>query len=1368
MYLKLFRAIVSIVLIASITANARAVSINFKQLDTADGLPHPTVWKVISDHKGYLWTGTTSGLVKYNGYEFISFDFQEKVNGLIHALEKDNYDNIWIGTKLSGLVKFNQKSGIFTTGATAENGQIQSNEIRALKFSDLCNCLYIGTSKGFSRLDVLSGEIQQFDLRIDNAATEQLIFISTIFESSSGIIWIGTRGGLVRFDPRNNNFNLIKQINVRVNTIIENSNKDLIIGTTRGLFQFNPSLNKVSSFSRKLSDFNITSLAKDSENNFWVGTIYNGLHKIDNNKRISSFLFDKSVPTSIRDNMITDLIVDDSNTLWVGTFNSGLNKVSLNNFQFEAFNNLSIDCLPSSVIYAIEKNENDSILVATSGGLSEVNLEKLECINHTSKTNSPNPLLGDSVVSLLRDSKNNLWIGTSNGINIRRTGQQEFETLFGGKTPAYANDIYEDTKNNYYISSEQGIYYIPRSKSELIRLKSDDKELEDTRFIKTSETRDNQIIFSTNKGLLGLDSENKIVKLALLPSEFSNNPIDSIYIDKNENFWVGMDREALLVVNQKGKLLHKFASRESLRAINTFGSIMESDKGNIYISHQNGLDIVNPNNWGVTTFDGSDGLNNNVFVHGSKLKDSNNIMYFGGQKGMVRFKADSLSKNAHIPKTVFTHLIYENKRFDFNDNSKDFNLGKPISSTKEINLSYYDRDYGFEFAALDSADPIRNQYAYQMEGWDKDWIYTDANNRRAVYNKLPPGDYVFKVKGSNNHGVWSDEPATVNVHISTPPWATVWAYAIYALCLILAIYLFIQYRTKSLQTKSIALENSVKERTKQLAEEKTKVEKLLSKKNDEFANVSHEFRTPLTLILGPIEQLIKSNEHPNEKLGVIQRNGYRLLRMVDQLLNMESFRVRAITQKNVQSSHKTIRLIAEAFRDLAAEKRISLNILNLEKINLSMVPDALEKIVLNILSNAIKYSKTDDQISIETFRTPNNQLHIQVIDTGIGIEEEMLDRIFDRFHRILNKHSEQVTGAGIGLALVKELVEAHKGSIKVDSRLGEGTKIDIFIPIIGEKSEEILVRPNEEIVSMELMSIGKQLNQLVDDNNVTQADINAKTHVLIIEDNADMRNYIRECLAELYFVSVANNGKEGLDKATQNVPDLIISDVMMPEIDGFTLCRKLKTQEVTSHIPLILLTARSDRNSRLQGWKNQADEYLTKPFDTEELLLRIENILNIRKLLKQRFFDRIQKSKLDHPNEKEFGSNPCFQAEAVPSGENKTDIDKWEKQEQQFVDKFTKQLEDNIPNPDFRVEHVARKLAMSESQLYRKVKGILGITPADYLRTIRLEKALRLIEKGVPISNVALDVGFTSHSYFTRCFSAKYGFSPSKFHDYAL
>ncbi len=616
------------------------------------------------------------------------------------------------------------------------------------------------------------------------------------------------------------------------------------------------------------------------------------------------------------------------------------------------------------------------------------------------------------------------------------------------------------------------------------------------------------------------------------------------------------------------------------------------------------------------------------------------------------------------------------------------------------------------------------------------------------------------MKAKNSRGIWSGNDVALKISIAPAPWLTWWAYTLYAITTLFLVWFTFNKRTQWLKRRATELENTVTVRTKELASEKEKVEQLLSKKNEEFTNVSHEFRTPLTLILGPIKQLKAwtKEDRYKQKLNVVQRNSLRLLRMVDQLLNLETFRVKAITQKSPQAIGKITQLVAEAFADLAEEKQITFNIETIEPVCFDFTPDAFEKIILNLLSNAIKYTKPGGAISISATRYENNRYQIQVSDTGIGIAKDKLEKVFERFNRVMDENSEQVTGSGIGLALVKSLVESHDGSVKLESELGQGTTITVTLPIVNEVDEsQINVHQNDEIIAMELMNVSSsELHENTLAQTAEAIQSTGKPTVLVIEDNDDMRQYIIESIGQQFNTLVAADGQAGLELAIQEVPDLIISDIMMPKLDGYQTTKALREAQITNHIPVVLLTARGDRDSRLKGWEEKADEYITKPFDVEELIIRISNLIEIRNILKRRFSETVFEQTEQAPES-------LVQEMDGDSGNLSIVEINTQKLQQEFINQLNQQIESVYMNAELGVIDLAKSVNMSERQFYRKLKSVIDMTPSEYLRRFRLEKSKEVLRSGKTANFTAFEVGFSSQAYFSKCFKAQYNLTPKQF-----
>ncbi|MCW8814297.1 MAG: ATP-binding protein, partial [Chlorobium sp.] len=755
----------------------------------------------------------------------------------------------------------------------------------------------------------------------------------------------------------------------------------------------------------------------------------------------------------------------------------------------------------------------------------------------------------------------------------------------------------------------------------------------------------------------------------------------------------------------------------------------------------------NPETKVFTTYDERDGLKYcRMIQSGYKAfhKGRSGKFYCGFMSSLAVFHPDSVKDNPNPPTIVLTDFKLNNKPVEIGDNSY---LKKTITETKTIELPYYENILSFEFSALDYTAPGKNQYAYKMEGVDRDWVYTDATRRYVSYTNLDPGEYVFSVKGSNNDGVWNEEGVSVSIIINPPLWATWWAYILY-LMFFVSLFTGVTrfYLNRQRLKHQLELEHEHAEKLGEIDQLKSRF----------FANISHEFRTPLTLILGPVKQIMNKikNTKIKEELKLVHRNAHRLNGMVNQLLDLSKLEAGRMTLKTIRINIiPFLKGLVFSFASLAERKKIALNFnSDLEELLVYVDRDKVEKIIYNILSNAFKFTSEGGEIFVSVSKLPFNSpfikggkeegsVEISISDTGIGISEDRIDNIFDRFYQVDGSHTREHEGTGIGLALTKELVELHKGEISVESEEDKRTTFIIRIPLGRDhlKPEEIIEEKVEEKKVIRTMDEDEFIEEI---NAEEKFDIETFTEtgkplLLIVEDNVDVRNYIKGYLGENYKIIEAVNGNDGFHKSLQSSPDLIVSDVMMPEMDGFELCEKLKTDERTSHIPIILLTAKASGQDKIGGLEMGADDYIMKPFDAEELQVRIKNLIDQRKKLR------------DH-----FKKEGLFEV----SDENITSIDK------KFLKKAIKIIHEHISDTSFSVDIFADEIAMSRSQLHRKLVALMGEAPSDLIRRVRLSRAAKLIEnKFGNISEIALEVGFANPANFANSFRRQFNVSPSEY-----
>jgi signal transduction histidine kinase/DNA-binding response OmpR family regulator len=821
------------------------------------------------------------------------------------------------------------------------------------------------------------------------------------------------------------------------------------------------------------------------------------------------------------------------------------------------------------------------------------------------------------------------------------------------------------------------------------------------------------------------------------PHNLNSDDVRSIYKDRQGYLWIGTDR-GLNKFDIEAETFEHYSEKDGLPS-NLISEISEDNQGNLWICTSKGLSRFNPVIEKFLNFDEQEGLPMAGFGE-CYAKGPEGEMYFGGRDGFMVFHPDSQQYNTHEPPVVITDFQIFNRSVLPGDQSP---LKKSITHSTEIALRHDQDVFSFEFVTLDFTNPVRNQYAHKMEGVDPDWVYTNATRRYVTYTRLDPGEYLFRVKAANNEGVWNEAGAVLKITIMPPWWRTNLAYLIYILLVGSITYGIWRFRANRLKMQHrLELEQV----------HAAKLEELDQMKSRFFANISHEFRTPLTLILGPLEQMIsgKLKKDVRDQYKIMRRNANRLLQLINQLLDLsklEDGKLKLQAQKIEIVA--LLRGLVQAFESLAVLKNITLKFEpNLDAIELYVDLDKFEKIINNLLSNAFKFTPEGGKVTVSIGHPPQSPLeggskggvYILVSNTGPDIPAEYLEKIFDRFYQAEDWEHE---GSGIGLTLTKELVELHHGKIQVESIPGIRTTFSVFLPLGKEHLESDQIVESDYIERdgelREVVPSGERDTELVDGQLDDKRSKSAEKLplILIVEDNIDLRRYLADIFKNDAKVVEAVNGEEGFNISIRQIPDLIISDVMMPKMDGFELCKKLKTDERTSHIPVILMTARAAKEDKLEGLETGADDYIAKPFEAEELLVRVSNLIEQRRLLRKRFTGV-------------KGLRP--QDIAVNSAD------------QRFLQKALNIIERHLSDPGFGAERFSREMALSRVQLHRKLQALTDQSASEFARTIRLNRAAQLLrEKTDNISQIAYEVGFSNPSHFSISFRKQFGLSPREY-----
>ena len=1291
--------------------SSQSKKLRFEHLTVEQGLSNSSVMCNIQDSKGFLWFGTFDGLNRYDGYNIKVFendsnDSSSLSNNHINYIYEDKTGILWIGTNGGGLNKFIREKEQFThyKHDPDDPASINCNYIWSI-FEDSLGVLWIGT--GCGGLKKFNREKEQFRNYKHNPEDPTSISndrISSIYEDKHGELWIGTKfGGLNKFDREKEQFIHYKYNpddptsigNFLISVIYEDNTGIFWIGTHGGgLYKFDREKRHFFNYSYDPNDLSsltgndVYSIYEDSSNNLWIGTIDGGLNKFDREKeKFIYYQHNPDDPTSLSNHFVLRIFEDNSRNLWIGTWGGGLNKYDKSKVQFQNYSHNPNDSnsINNNYVTRIYEDSIGNLWLGTDFGLNKYDCKKEQYIFYQNDPNDSSSLSSNFIYSICEDNSGNLWIG--NGKLDKFDKKNEIFIHYNKPV----QEIYEDKLGMLWLGIyDVGLSRFDRVTEEFILYKHDPDDSTSlcNNYINIIfEDKAGMLWIGTQRGLDRFDREKEIFyhykNKSDDPSSLSSNRIYSIYEDKKGNLWIGTNN-GLNRFDKENEVFVFFTEKDGLPNNNIYG-ILADDLGNLWLSTGKGLSKFNTKTETIRNYDVKDGLQSNEFNKGAYFKSRSGEMFFGGVNGFTVFHPVNIKDNPHIPPIVITdfQLLHKSVPVGFDKSNNRTILEKSITETKEIELNYEDNVITFEFAALDFHCPEKNKYAYMMEGFNKDWIYTDASRRYATYTNLDPGEYTFRVKGSNNDGIWNEEGTSLKINI--------------------------------------------------LPEMRSRF----------FADISHEFRTPLTLILGPLKQIIEETKDPKtlEEATLAEKSAERLNVLVNQLMDLS----RVVTgnlklQTCAENIVPLLKGLTLSFASLAERKNITLKFKSKKKVlKVFIDKDKVEKIVTNILSNAFKFTEEGGKIDVNVQST-NGTAEIRISDTGIGIPKEKLDKIFDRFYQVEEKHKRRGEGAGIGLALTKELVELHKGEIQVESEEGKGTTFTVSIPLGREHllpeeiSEERIKKEEVSTPSVTGVEEDKKEEEELDIDLITETE---KPLLLIVEDNADVRTYIRGHLDESYRISEAVDGKDGMDKVLEYIPDLVVSDVMMPKMDGFELCGEIKKDERTSHIPVILLTAKAASEDKIEGLETGADDYIMKPFDAKELQVRIKNLIEQRKKLRERF-------------NKEA---------TIPIKKGK-----YSQIDEQFLKKAMDVIEKHISEPEFSLDEFGRETGMSRTQLHRKVRALTDHSPHNFIRFIRLKHAAELLIKGAGnVTEIAYDVGFSSLSHFAKAFKEQFGKTPSDY-----
>ncbi len=1332
-----------------------------------------TITTIAQDDYGFLWFGTQYGLNRYNGVDFTTYlhsptDSLSISNSSIESLMCDSEGNIWVGTYGGGVNILNRKTQSWNKGY----GTIQKNlngHYISVMYEDRAGGIWIGTEKnGLKYWDKKTDEIRHFIARKEKYKLSSN-YITGITEGENGELWIATwGGGICKLDKERSQFDCYKSdasIDLPRDNVIRSfyKGKDgwLWIGTHQGIRKINISTEKGVVFENietpdkklfeQLQKAIVLNLIEDSQSQLWIGTENKGLFLYDiKTKSLRLFKYDPNSKYSINSNSIWSLFEDSFKTVWVGTFKNGIRKVD----RFEQkFGLISDDSkskvnISNGLVSAFAEDENGNIWVGTDGG----GLDYLEREEQTFVRSSQikEGLDSKQIVCLLNDRNGNLWVGSwGGGLYLKEKNSATFKSMnstYVNSDMPFSNEIknlYEDGKGNIWISSfRNGLDLYDPQTNAFYHYSSGTSNKEITSAKIRDIVQDEQGYYWLGAQEGGLDrvrfNENyEITEVKNFiynknnPSGISNNSINVLHLDSKNQLWIGTDGGGLEKYHANTESFEHITEKDGLPSNVVYG-ILEAD-GLIWISTNNGLASYDMAEGSVQTYDMTDGLQANEFNTAAAKKLKDGMLLFGGINGFNYFSPKEINKNKTIPKVYITQLKISDYQKEGKSESTVFQMPE-----NEIILNHTQNDLRFDFTALNYSQSTKNQYVFQLENHNLDW-QAAGGIHHASYANLRPGSYTFKVKASNNDGVWNEEATSLRVVIRQPWYKTKLAYFAYVL-----LFGGLLFSINKMLINRERLNSQLKIEHMEL----NKMQELDAVKSQFFANISHEFKTPLTLIISPLKAMHNRVGELKEKeyLNLMLRNSERLLRLINQILSLSKLESGTLKLKTFEQDIVIFtKQISTYFHGYAEELSMDFN-LNLpeEPIKIYFEKEKMEAILINLLSNAFKYTPQEGTINL-TINREEKFVKITISDSGIGLSPDQVDLIFNRFYRAKDRSSK--TGTGIGLSLTKQLVELHGGKIEATSVQREGSTFEVFFPYgrnhLTEEQVEIYDTPynlsEDALIELRDFNISPKVAQIEEEGN-------ANPVVLIAEDNRDLRSFTKTYLQTNYEILEAVNGNEAYEMIQEHIPDILVTDVMMPLMDGFELCKKVKTNEKTSHIFIIMLTAKSSEESIEQGYEYGADYYITKPFNPKFLEMRINNVLQTKLNLRKQTLANV----LTVSNNKN-----TFATEEVKQVKSKDEI---------FLEKIVALIESRLDDSGFTVLDICKEMGFSKSQLYRKLKSVVGQSANEFVRSIRLKKAAEmLLNEDMTVAEITYSVGFNDLQYFRKCFKKQYGVTPSEY-----
>lgn len=1396
---KIFRIIFFVLLAINSYGKEKETysNLRFNNFSTHEGLSQSSVLSITQDAQGFIWMGTKDGLNRFDGYNFTTFKNEINnpnsiSNNEIAFLTSDSTGNLFIGTRGGGLNYFIKDENRFIK---FDNLEISDGSVNIV-FECSDGSLLVGTSQGLYKgipdkattYNYIFSNISKKSVYLNSNASilpydRSSISVVSIKQISPEIYLIGTYKGLFLYQENDLSFTQIdlESLNqAKINKMVLDKNNDLWVATSEGLAKLEIENEKIISkyiFNndpawKKLNTNWIENIICDFNGNIWLATRGAGVILIDQKGKLYEQFNDNSFSERIGDNMINSLLIDKTGILWIGTESRGVLTLDLNQMKFYHLetNSKTGRNLSTNLVTAITGKDNKVWVGTAYSGLDyiEINKNNTLTVEHFNRIPYGEGQSSNEIISLLLDNEDMLWIGTGSNNLISYRNDKGFKSYFTG---AFAFALHQDNENDKWIGTwGKGLGLMNNITKEITYFANQPND---------SRSLSGDIILSIyddNRGNLWVGTKGSglnIIPLNLIKKGYNNfvtfdknsnilhNDIFCIFQDSEDIIWIGtgggLNRLDLysnpnsIAELYKGRAkFESYTEKDGLPANLIYG-ILEDQEGNIWISTTKGLSKFNKKNNTFKNYNSNDGLQSNEFHSNAFYKSNNNNMFFGGVKGLSFFDPAEISTNAQASKVIISGLKVSNITVMPHEKIKgSVILEKDISKAEKITLNYKHKDFTLEFSALNFNNLEGIKYAYRLLGFNDEWRELSEKEHTVSYTNLWEDEYIFQVKSSNIDGVWNENPTELHIEVLPPFWRNLWFYSIYLGIVIIGLLLFRRYTLIGVAEKNRLLIEHI---------ERTNLIENTEAKMHFFTNISHEIRTPLTLINNPLEEVIANGQidkKSRNSLQLVHKNANRLLNLTNQLLQLRKIDKEGIEPQFAEVNVvKFLKEIIGYFLQKALNKEITLNF--------NFDVDADEKIwidtelittaIYNVISNAYKFTPSKGNITISLYKqdveisaisklkrkkakSDKQWFCIEVSDSGTGISNEDIPNIFHRFYQSKQRDNKEQAGSGIGLSIVKDYIDLHHGKIIAKSKLGEGSTFYLYLPVGDShvKNKKITEEPLNPAAKLQSIDVE------YDPNKQQQVETNIKKDlqtILLVEDDKDLNKYLDNNLSDTYNILTAFDGEKGTEMALEFIPNLIISDVMMPIKDGLELCEEVKKHDSTRHIPIILLTAKAADESKIEGYKSGADMYVSKPFKMDVLKSQIIQLLSSRKVLTDIFSKQILLQPRDI---------------AISSSDEK------------FLVRLNEIIDDHLSESDFDVTAMVVKMNLSHSTVLKKVKSLTGMSLVEFVKIHRLKRAAQILEKDqFQIAEVAYMVGFSDPKYFSKCFSKEFSKTPTEF-----